>query len=198
LVAIARAILRAFVWDEGQPMRSLADDVDHSPTTFYAMLRLAIRALMWVRRCKESVEVLDGRIRDMQARLTRMEQAYAVARGQVQSLTRILAEAQSKVVSLEAQVAHLQAQWTVCRRYTHQMDHFGTSAATQCFFDLFAFYHNVHTLRAGNRAGHSLLTAAHTDVKKLFGTDDPYTILGFPPAASQTFIPLKSVQSSAV
>jgi len=82
------------------------------------------------------------------------------------------------------------------RRYTHQMDHFGTSAATQRFFDLFAFYHNVHTLRAGKRAGHSLLAAAHTDVKKLFGTDDPYTVLGFP-SASQTFVPVKSVQSTA-
>jgi len=82
------------------------------------------------------------------------------------------------------------------RRYTHQMDHFGTPEATQRFFDLFAFFHNVHTLRAGKRAGHSLLAAAHADVKKLFGTDDPYAILGFPPA-SQTFVPVKSVQSTA-
>ena len=82
------------------------------------------------------------------------------------------------------------------RRYTHQMDHFGTPAATQRFFDLFAFYHDVHTLRAGKRAGHSLLAAAHTDVKKLFGTDDPYTSLGFPPA-SQAFVPVQSVQSAA-
>ena len=506
LVAIARAILRAFVWDEGQAMRTLADDVHNSPTTFYATLRLATRALMWVRRCKESVEALDDRFRDVQARLARMEQAYAVAQGKVQSLTQTLAAAQSNVVSLEAQVAHLQAQWTVMqkrlivvlklsgrctvrsivevlefglgipvsvgyvqgiitqaglsahtalrqmlavvtlsgaicvdevffkekgrrmlgvvivdplsglvlrlqrcserskeaigevlqqfaeagfaeriklcltdmytgylqpvkthlpqavhqfcwfhincfhigarvhraqrayekvvkalaafdkkhpaalspaaqaqrqalvaahdqahrhwqgaqrfqrmligalwlpaldlatarldrlirvaakvknpyinemgtfladhrvgllvfftclkskrhtlkrisrsqqkwvplakrwalpttsnaaehvfrclRRYTHQMDHFGTPKATQRFFDLFAFYHNVHTLRSGKRAGHSLLAAAHTDIKKLFGTDDPYTILGFPPA-SQSFAPVKSVQSSA-
>jgi len=82
------------------------------------------------------------------------------------------------------------------RRYTHQMDHFVTAAATQRFFDLFAFYHNVHILRAGKRAGHSLLAAAHTDVKKLFGTDDPYTILGFPPAF-QSFAAMKSVQSVA-
>ncbi|MBS1251773.1 MAG: hypothetical protein MAG451_00806 [Anaerolineales bacterium] len=58
------------------------------------------------------------------------------------------------------------------RRYTHQMDHFGTEAATCRFFDLFAFYHNMRVLRAGKRAGCSLLAAAHTDVKKLFGTDD--------------------------
>jgi len=82
------------------------------------------------------------------------------------------------------------------RRYTHQMDHFGTETATQRFFDLFVFYHNVHTLRVGKRAGSSLLAAAHTDVKKLFGTDDPYTILGFPPA-SQSFIQMKSVQLAA-
>jgi transposase len=82
------------------------------------------------------------------------------------------------------------------RRYTRQMDHFGTAAATQRFFDLFAFYHNMHTLRAGKYAGTSLLVAAHTDVKQLFGTDDLYTILGFPPA-SQAFIRVKSVQSVA-
>jgi len=82
------------------------------------------------------------------------------------------------------------------RRYTRQMDHFGTEAATQRFFDLFAFYHNMHTLRAGKHAGSSLLVAAHTDVKKLFGTDDLYTILGFPPA-SQPFVRTKSVQSVA-
>jgi len=32
------------------------------------------------------------------------------------------------------------------------------------------------------------------NVKELFGTDDPYTILGFPPA-SQSFTLIKSVQS---
>jgi predicted transcriptional regulator len=83
------------------------------------------------------------------------------------------------------------------RRYTHQMNHFGTKAATQRFFDLFAFYHNLHTLRAGKRAGNSLLAAAHVDVVKLFGTDDLYTILGFPPA-SHVFTPVKSVQSQTV
>lgn len=83
------------------------------------------------------------------------------------------------------------------RRYTHQMDHFGTAPATQRFFDLFAFHHNVRILRAGKREGHSLLASAHVDVIKLFGTDDPYSMLGFPPP-SQLFTPLKSVQSAAV
>lgn len=82
------------------------------------------------------------------------------------------------------------------RRYTRQMDHFGADAATQRFFNLFVFYHNMHTLRAGKRAGSSLLAAAHTDVMLLFGTDDLYTILGFPPA-SQAFVKVKSVQSVA-
>ena len=75
------------------------------------------------------------------------------------------------------------------------MDHFGTEPATQRFFDLFAFFHNVHTLRAGKRAGNSLLTAAYVDVVALFGTDDPYTILGFPPAF-QPFTTANSVQST--
>ena len=82
------------------------------------------------------------------------------------------------------------------RRYTHQMDHFGTEDATQRFFDLFAFYYNVRILRAGKREGNSLLASAHVDVEKLFGTDDPYTMLGFPPAC-QVFTPVKSVQSVA-
>ena len=66
------------------------------------------------------------------------------------------------------------------RRYTIAMDHFGTKAATHRFFDLFAFYHNVHILRAGKHAGHSLLAAARVNVIEIFGTDDPFTMLGFP------------------
>ena len=73
------------------------------------------------------------------------------------------------------------------------MDHFETEAATQRFFDLFVFFHNLHVLRAGKHTGHSLLATAHVDVVALFGTDDPYTMLGFPPAA-QAFTPTKSVQ----
>ena len=507
LVVIAKAILRAFVWDEGQPMRTLANALGVSPTTFYTTLRLAVQALMLVRRGKQSVEILAGRVRQLRDRLVQVEQAYATAQAEVRRLTKALAEAQTIVATLQAQMDQLQAQWTVTqdrlivvlkmsgrctvrsivevleyglgipvsvgyvqgvitqagtnahtalgrlleaislsgaicvdevffkelgrkmlgvvivdplsglvlrlqrcserskdaigevlqqfaaagfkeriklcltdmytgylepvktylpkavhqfcwfhincfhigarvhrakraykravkaldafdkkhhdtlskaeqkqrqdlvatrdqaqqywkgaqrfqrllmqslwlptldtatarldrlirvaarvknpyvkemgaflaehrtgllvfytclessqhtlrrlsrsqqkwvsltkrwavpitsnaaehvfrclRRYTHQMDHFGTQAATQRFFDLFAFYHNVHVLRAGKRAGNSLLAAAHTDVKKLFGTDDPYTILGFP-SASQAFISIKSVQSVAV
>ena len=78
------------------------------------------------------------------------------------------------------------------RRYTHSMDHFETETATQRFFDLFVFFHNLHVLRAGKHTGHSLLATAHVDVVALFGTDDPYTMLEFPPAA-QPFTPTKSV-----
>ena len=80
------------------------------------------------------------------------------------------------------------------RRYTKQLEHFGTEEATPRFFDMFAFYYNLRVLRAGKRKGDSLLASAHMDVVKLFGTDDLYTILGFPPA-SQTFAMVKSVQS---
>jgi len=80
------------------------------------------------------------------------------------------------------------------RRYTNSMDHFGSPEATTRFFDLFAFFQNVHILRAGKRAGNSLLAAAQIDIIQLFGSDDPYTMLGFPPA-SQTFSVGKSVQA---
>lgn len=81
------------------------------------------------------------------------------------------------------------------RRYTKPMGHFGTEAATQRFFHLFAVYHNLRILRAGKRAGNSLLAASLLDVEQLFGSADPYTILGFPPA-SRTFVSVKSVLSS--
>ena len=68
------------------------------------------------------------------------------------------------------------------------------AAATQRFFDLFIFFQNLHILRAGKHVGQSLLATAHVDVIALFGTDDPYTMLGFPPAA-HTFALVKSVQS---
>jgi uncharacterized coiled-coil protein SlyX len=79
------------------------------------------------------------------------------------------------------------------RRYTKPMGHFGTEAATQRFFDLFAVYHNLRILREGKRAGNSLLATSLIDVEQLFGSADPYTILGFPPA-SRSFVAVKSVQ----
>ncbi len=80
------------------------------------------------------------------------------------------------------------------RRYTKPMGHFRTEPATQRFFDLFVVYHNLRILREGKRAGNSLLAASLIDVEQLFGSTDPYTLLGFPPS-SHSFVPTKSVQS---
>ena len=55
LVGMAHAILRAFVWDEGHPMRAIAESLGISPTTLYQKLRLAVKALMLIRRGIESV-----------------------------------------------------------------------------------------------------------------------------------------------
>jgi hypothetical protein len=76
------------------------------------------------------------------------------------------------------------------RRYLHGMDHVGNNKTTQEFFDLFAFFHNVRILRAGPKAGKSLLAAAGVKVEAIFGSDDPYTILGFPPTF-KTVVPLR-------
>jgi AcrR family transcriptional regulator len=76
------------------------------------------------------------------------------------------------------------------RRYLHGMDHAGKEATTQGCFDLFTFYHNFRTLRAGPRTGTSLLKAAGVDVQAIFGSEDPYTILGFPPTF-QKIVPLR-------
>ncbi len=80
------------------------------------------------------------------------------------------------------------------RRYPKPRGHFRAEAATQRFFDLFAVYHNLRILREGKRAGNSLLAASLIDVEQLFGSTDPYTILGFPPS-SHSFGATKSVQS---
>jgi DNA-binding transcriptional ArsR family regulator len=76
------------------------------------------------------------------------------------------------------------------RRYLHGMDHVGNGTTTQGFFDLFAFFHNFRTIRAGSKAGTSLLKEAGVDVQAIFGSDDPYTILGFPPSF-QKVVPLR-------
>jgi len=76
------------------------------------------------------------------------------------------------------------------RRYLHGMDHLGHGTTTQGFFDLFTFFHNFRILRAGSKAGTSLLTEAGVDVQVIFGSDDPYTILGFPPSF-QKVVPLR-------
>ena len=67
------------------------------------------------------------------------------------------------------------------RRYLHGRDHVGNEQTTQGFFDLFAFFHNVRVPRVGPKAGTSHLAAVGVDVQSIFGADDPYIILGFPP-----------------
>ena len=104
LIVIAKAILRAFTWGEGAPMRTLADELGVSPTTFYARLRLAAQALMVIRRGKQAVETLADCGQELQDRLAHVEQAYASAQANVQCLTEALAEAQAQVVSLQAEV----------------------------------------------------------------------------------------------
>lgn len=79
------------------------------------------------------------------------------------------------------------------RRYLKGMDHVGKEPTTQGFFDLFSFFHNARPLREGPKAGSSLLKAAGVDVQSIFGTEDPYTILGFPPAFEKV-VPLRRLR----
>ncbi len=74
------------------------------------------------------------------------------------------------------------------RRYLHGIEHVGKDTTTQGFFDLFSFFHNFRTLRAGSKAGTSLLKAAGVDVQAVFGSDNLYTILEFP-ATFQKVVP---------
>lgn len=113
LIAMAHAVLRAFAWTEGQPMRSLAATLGLSPQTLYTTLRLVVRALLWVRRGQTSVETLANRVQELQDRLGPVEQAYVSVQAEVQHLTQVLAEARSQVSALQVEVTRLQAQWTV-------------------------------------------------------------------------------------
>jgi hypothetical protein len=113
LIAMAQAVLRAFAWTEGQPMRSLAATLGRSPQTLYTTLRLVVQAMVWVRRGQSSVTALASRLQEVQARLTAAEQAAATAQAEVQHLTDVLANAQAQVSVLQVEVARLQAQWTV-------------------------------------------------------------------------------------
>ncbi len=116
LAVIAKAILRAFVWDEGQPMRILSDDLGISPTTLYTMLRLAVQALILAHRGKKSVEILADHIQELQKRLVQVEQAYDAAQAEVQRLTKALGKVQAQAVKLQTEVTRLQAQWTVSQK----------------------------------------------------------------------------------
>ena len=88
LVGIAKAILRVFVWDEGEAMRTLASDLGISPQTLYTKMRQVVQVLMLVRRGKQSVEKLMDHIRELQDRLAQLEQTYADAQSEVKRLSK--------------------------------------------------------------------------------------------------------------
>lgn len=113
LMAMAQAVLRAFAWTEGQPMRSLAATLGISPQTLYTTLRLVVQAMVWVRHGQTSVDRLARRLQDVQARLAMVEQAWALAQAEVQRLTQVLADAQAQVSAWQVEVTRLQAQWAV-------------------------------------------------------------------------------------
>jgi hypothetical protein len=113
LIALAQAVLRAFAWREGQPMRDLAATLGISPQTLYTTLRRVVQAMLWVRRGQTSVDQLASHLQDVQACLARAEHALTLARAEMQCLTRVLADAQAQVSVLQVQVAQLQAQWAV-------------------------------------------------------------------------------------
>lgn len=115
LITIAQAILRAFTWDDGRPIRTLARQLGVSPTTLYTALRLAVQALTWIRRSKASVTALKERVDQLETRLMQLESAYTATQAEVQRLTQVLAAAETQIESLQAEVGHLQAQWTVAR-----------------------------------------------------------------------------------
>ncbi len=79
LVIIAQAILRAFTRDEGKPMRSLAAQLNSSPTTFYKTVRLAVQVLMWLYRRKQSVTNLVEQLQKMTERLAQADEAKEIA-----------------------------------------------------------------------------------------------------------------------
>ena len=83
LVGIAKAILRVFVWEKGEAMRSIASDLGISPQTLYTKMRQVVQVLMLVRRGKQSVEKLMDQIRELQDRLAQLEQTYADAQSEV-------------------------------------------------------------------------------------------------------------------
>ena len=113
LVAIAQAVLRAFTWTEGQPIRTLTATLDISPTTFYVTLRLVVVALMWVRRGKKNLDSLVEQLQMLQQRIAELERAQAVAQSKIESLNQSLAEAQTLVSNLQAKIVVLKEQWKI-------------------------------------------------------------------------------------
>jgi hypothetical protein len=113
LTAIAQAILRAFIWTEGQPMRTLAATLGVSPQTLYTTLRLAVQALLWVYRHKTAVETLVSQLQTLQSCVDALEQTASRLQAEVHRLTQALAAAQAQIGALQAEVTRLQGAWTV-------------------------------------------------------------------------------------
>ena len=113
LTLIAQAILRAFVWDAGQPMRTLATSLGISPQTLYTTLRVAVQALLWVRQHKAAVATLVGQVQALHSRLAQVEAAHSRVQAEVHRLTQALNAAQAQVSALQAEVTRLQTAWTV-------------------------------------------------------------------------------------
>lgn len=183
-------------WVGAQRFQRLLLNLLWSPTLAVATIRLDRLIRVAIQMQNPYLQTMGAFLAQHRAGLL----AFYICLESGQHLLQRLSQSQQRWVALTARWAipltsnAAEHVFRCLRRYTHSMDHFETEGATQRFFDLFAFFHNVHILRAGKRAGHSLLAAAHVDVQALFGTDDPYTMLGFPPA-TQAFVPTKSVQS---
>ena len=113
LTTIAQAILRAFIWSEGQPMRTLATTLGVSPQTWYTALRGAVQALLWVQRHKTTVATLVSQLHAVQSRVVELEQTARRLQAEVHRLTAALAAAQSQLSALQAEVTRLPGAWTV-------------------------------------------------------------------------------------
>ncbi len=94
-------------------MRSLAAKLGVSPTTLYKLLRLAVQALVWVYRRKQSGVGLVKRIEELEIRLTEMEAVAQQAQAKVQELTQALIALQGQAEALQAEVNYLKAQWAM-------------------------------------------------------------------------------------
>ena len=113
LVTMVQAVLRAFTWTEGQPIRTLSATLGISPTTFYATLRQVVAAMMWVRRGQKNLTELIESLRRLQKRGAELEQGLTKAQAKIESLSLTLAEAQAQVSQLQTKVADLKEQGQV-------------------------------------------------------------------------------------
>jgi chromosome segregation ATPase len=113
LTTIAQAILRAFIWRAGQPMRTLATTLGVAPQTLYTALRLAVQALVWVRQHKTAVTTLVSQLQGLQRRGAELAQRVSALHAAVQRVTQALAAAQRQLRALQTEVTRLPGAWTV-------------------------------------------------------------------------------------